>query len=151
MSKPRVVNIYHVDPTMFINKMAEKLKTFSEINPPLELKFWKTSCAKEFPPENADDFWYIRAASLLRKLAMKKSIGVRRLRKIYGTAQRRGHRPRRSRMAAGKIIRRCLQNLEKAGLVINQERVGRRLSPEGQSLVDSVSHEIVRELEGQGA
>ncbi len=130
---------------MFIKRMAEKLKMFPEINPPKELKFWKTAAAKEFPPEDSDGFWYVRAASLLRKLAMKSTIGVNRLRKDYSTPDRRGHRPRGHSKAAGGIIRRCLQQLQKAGLVTIEEKVGRKLTPAGFSLVDKVSHEIIRD------
>ena len=142
---PPVSNVFSCPPDVFIAKMAEKLKGFPEINPPKELQFWKTSCAQEFPPEDATGFWYIRAASLLRKLAIKKVIGIQRLRKVYSSLKRRGHKPPISQIAAGGIIRRCLQQLEKAGLVQIEEKRGRKLTPAGQSLVDKVSHEILRE------
>ncbi|MHA1372500.1 MAG: 30S ribosomal protein S19e [Promethearchaeota archaeon] len=142
----RVSNVYVVPPDVFISRMAEKLKQYNEINPPLESKFWKTSCAKEFPPES-DDFWWTRCASLMRKLAIKKHIGVSRLRVVYGSVQRRGVKPNHFRKASGAIIRRCLQQLEKAGLVEKEQGVGRKLTPAGQSLVDKVAHEIILESE----
>jgi small subunit ribosomal protein S19e len=144
---PPVSNVFSVDPAAFINKLAEKLRGFSEINPPREVKLgiWKTSCAKEFPPENTEAFWYVRSASLLRKLTLKKQIGVSRLRKEYGSRQRNGVRPARFRKSSGKIIRRCLQQLEKAGLVQIDKASGRKITSVGQSLVDKVAHELVRE------
>lgn len=149
--QPPVSNFYAVDPATFIERMAEKLKSFPEINPPKEMKlgYWKTSCAREFPPEDLDNFWFVRSASLLRKLALNKMIGVNRLRKAYGSAENRGHRPKHFRRGSGKIIRRCLQQLEKAGLVAIEERVGRALTPAGHSLVDKVSHDIIRETRGK--
>ncbi|MHA1681712.1 MAG: 30S ribosomal protein S19e [Promethearchaeota archaeon] len=144
-TQSRVANVYTVSPDLLIGKVAEKLKSYSEINPPLEVKFWKTSCAREFPPEEPEEFWYVRSASLLRKLAIKNNIGIRKLRKVYGSRQRRGHRPKHSRPAAGKIIRRCLQQLEKAGLVKINDGAGRSLTPAGKSLLDKTAHEIIRE------
>ena len=143
---PPVSNVFSAEPTALIKKLAERLKTFPEVNVPREVKlgFWKTSCAKEFAPEN-EDFWFIRAASLLRRLAIKKSIGVSRLRKDYGSRQRNGLKPAHFRKASGKVIRRILQQLEKAGLVAIEKSVGRKLTSTGHSLVDKVSHEITRE------
>ncbi|MFX0103300.1 MAG: 30S ribosomal protein S19e [Candidatus Hodarchaeota archaeon] len=141
---PPVTNVYVVEADEFIEKMAEKIRNFPEINCPLDMKFWKTSAAREFPPDNPEDFWYIRCASLLRKLAINKIVGVNRLRKIYGSIQRKGVKPNHSRRAAGGIIRRCLQQLQKAGLVEIVEKEGRKLTPAGQSLVDKVAHEIIR-------
>ncbi|MEX2680869.1 MAG: 30S ribosomal protein S19e [Candidatus Sigynarchaeota archaeon] len=145
-AKPPVSNVYSVEPTALIKRLADKLRTYPEVNVPREVKlgFWKTSCAKEFAPEN-DDFWFIRAASLLRRLALKKHIGVSRLRKEYGSRQRNGLRPARFRKASGKIIRRILQQLEKAGLVVIDKSAGRKLTGSGHSLVDKIAHEIVRE------
>ncbi|MBN2153602.1 MAG: 30S ribosomal protein S19e [Candidatus Lokiarchaeota archaeon] len=143
---PPISNVYSAEPTALIKRLSEKLRTYPDVNVPREVKlgFWKTSCAKEFAPEN-DDFWFVRAASLLRRLALKKEIGVSRLRKEYGSRQRNGLRPARFRKASGKIIRRILQQLEKAGLVAIEKSAGRKLTPTGHSLVDKVAHEIVRE------
>ncbi len=143
---PPVSNVYSAEPTALIKKLAEKLKTFAEVNVPREVKlgFWKTSCAKEYAPES-DDFWFVRAASLLRRLALKKQIGVSRLRKEYGSRQRNGLHPARFRKSSGKIIRRILQQLEKAGLVVVEKSAGRKLTATGHSLVDKAAHEIVRE------
>ncbi|HME53059.1 MAG TPA: 40S ribosomal protein S19 [Candidatus Lokiarchaeia archaeon] len=144
---PPISNIFSVSPDTFIQTAAQKLKTFPEINPPKEVKLglWKTSCAREFPPENCEDFWYIRSASLLRKLAIKKQIGVSRLRKQYGCHQRNGNRPPHFRKCSGKIIRKSLQMLEKAGLVQVEKGAGRKLTSAGQSFIDKIAHDIMRE------
>jgi len=144
---PPISNIFTVSPESFISTAAQKLKTFPEINPPKEVKLglWKTSCARELPPENCEDFWYIRSASLLRKLAIKKQIGVSRLRKLYGCHQRNGTRPPHFRKTSGKIIRKALQMLEKAGLVQTEKGAGRKLTSAGQSFIDKIAHDIMRE------
>nr|MDO8086243.1 40S ribosomal protein S19 [Candidatus Sigynarchaeum springense] len=143
---PPVSNVYSAEPIALIKKLADKLRTYPELNVPREIRlgFWKTSCAKEFSPEQ-NDFWFVRAASLLRRLAIKKLIGVSRLRKEYGSRQRNGLRPAHFRKASGKIIRRILQQLEKAGLVTIEKSAGRKLTSLGHSLVDKIAHEIVRE------
>jgi small subunit ribosomal protein S19e len=143
---PTVNNIYHVKPSDIIARLAEKLKSsYTEINPPKEIRFWKTSCSKEFPPEDPEGFWYVRSASLLRKLAMHKIVGVGKLRKMYSRSKKKGVRPSQSQKASGGIIRRCLQQLERAGLVETVEHEGRKLTAEKQSFIDKTAHEIIRE------
>jgi len=69
------------------------------------------------PPQN-DDWLYHRAASIAYQLYMKRaSVGVKYLRWHYGTKHRRGTKTEKCRMAAGKNIRYCLNQLKAIGLV----------------------------------
>ncbi|MEM2539397.1 MAG: 30S ribosomal protein S19e, partial [Candidatus Bathyarchaeia archaeon] len=97
-------------------------------------------------PQNPD-WWYVRCASLLRKIYVKGPIGVERLRSEYGGRKRRGTRPEHARKGGGAIIRKTLQQLEKAGLIETIKGKGRVVTPEGRSLLDSLSAEIKREME----
>ena len=74
------MSIWTVEPSKLIHSIAEKLKEYPEIAPPEGSKFWKTAFFKEMAPVE-EDFWYIRCASLLRKINKFKEIGVNRLRK----------------------------------------------------------------------
>ncbi|MHA1473855.1 MAG: 40S ribosomal protein S19, partial [Promethearchaeota archaeon] len=71
------MNIYDIYAFDLINAVAEKLKTAKSVQAPKESIFWKTGWAREYPPDDSENFWYIRAASLLRKL-YRKPIGINR-------------------------------------------------------------------------
>ncbi|GAB4308844.1 MAG: 30S ribosomal protein S19e [Promethearchaeota archaeon] len=141
-----MVNFFDVPPDLLIAELAEKLKKYPEIRPPENLMFWKTGCFKEFPPEDHENFWYVRCASLLRKVGKFGPIGINKLRKKYGGRKRRGVKPAHSARASGAIIRRAIQQLERSDLVKQDERGGRSLSKEGTSLVDRVAHQMLRRL-----
>lgn len=127
-----------------IKSIAEKLKDFNEIKPPEGSQFWKTAFYKELAPIDHESFWYIRCASLLRKVKKYGPIGVNKLRKIYGGRNRKGSGLNHSAKGSGKIIRVALQQLENANLLITQEKEGRIVSPEGTSLLERTAYTLLR-------
>lgn len=137
------MSIYTVEPSKLIQSIAEKLKEYPEIAPPEDSKFWKTAFFKEMAPVE-EDFWYIRCASLLRKINKFGEIGVNRLRKKYGGRNRRGSGLNHSAKASGKIIRVALQQLEKANLIEITEKNGRKVAKEGHSLLERTAYSILR-------
>ncbi len=59
---------FEVPANDLIDKLAKHLKeNVSEISPPTWSEFAKTGAHKERPPQDPD-WWYMRCASLLRKL-----------------------------------------------------------------------------------
>jgi small subunit ribosomal protein S19e len=106
----------------------------------------KTGSYVERAPLNPD-WWYVRTASMLRKLYMSGPVGVERLRKEYGGRKRRGVRPAHFGKAGGNHIRKILQQLETAGLVEKASTRGRVVSAKGRSLLDAMSSQIKREME----
>lgn len=64
-----------------IEALAEDLE--ERLDEPDWAQFAKTGVDRELPPEQ-DDFWAVRAASLLRKVADRGPIGVGRLATEYG-------------------------------------------------------------------
>ena len=137
------MSIYVIEPEILIKVIAEKLKEYSEIKPPEGSEFWKTAFFKELAPLE-EDFWYIRCASLLRKLNKIGEIGVNRLRKKYGGRNRKGKGLNHSAKGSGKIIRVALQQLERANLIKKTERNGRKIAPEGKSLLERTAYSILR-------
>ncbi len=138
---------YSVPPQLLINVLAKYLKeNYPQIKPPPWATFVKTGVHKERPPQNPD-WWYIRCASILRKLYIYGPVGVSRLRTAYGGRKRRGTRKEHFRKGSGAVVRKALQQLEAAGLVIKIEGKGRVLTPEGKSLLDRLSHRVFRELQ----
>ena len=130
-----------------IEAVAEYLKTrVTEVRPPAWALMAKTGVHKEHPPTDPD-WWYYRAASILRKLYKAgRPVGVERLRTAYGGRLNRGVAPEHFVKGSGSIIRELLQQLEKAGLVEKVPGRGRRLTPAGISLLDNMAFNVLGRL-----
>jgi len=64
----------------------------------------KTSPAKELAPYDPDWF-YVRCASVVRKIYLRPDTGVGALTKVYGSRERRGAQTERFREANAGILR----------------------------------------------
>jgi len=142
-----LTTVYDVPADILIERLSRYLKeNIREVRPPEWAAYVKTGSHVERAPHNPD-WWYIRVASMLRKLYIKGPIGVSRLRKEYGGRKRRGVKPAHFRRAGGSIVRHILQQLEEAGLAERDGNRGRVLTPRGRSLLDAMAARIKRELE----
>ncbi len=138
---------YDVPPSILIERLAKYLKdNVDAVSPPEWTPYVKTGVHVKREPQNPD-WWYIRCASLLRKVYIKGPIGVEHLRSEYGGRKDRGTRPEHARKGSGAIIRKALQQLEEAGFIQTIRGRGRMVTPEGRKLLDSLSTEIKRKLE----
>src|SRR3989344_2880645 len=120
-----------------IAKVKQELKKIDTINPPEWSKFVKTGAHKERTPVEKD-WWYTRCASVLRRVYLYGPIGVSKLRVKYGGKKNRGHKPEKFYMGSGNILRKVLQQLEKAELVKYKKegiRKGRIITSKGESLL----------------
>ena|SRR3989338_6148353 len=132
------MSIYELNHRELNNKLAEALKEIPEFQPPEWSFFVKSSVARERPPFD-NDFWYKRAASILRQIYIRKNIGVNRLKVRYGGKKNRGVKPSEFRKGSGKIIRTILQQAEKAGFVEKTEKPkGRKLTEKGKKFLESI-------------
>ncbi len=140
--------IFAKDPVKFIPALAETLKGIDAFDVPEWALYVKSGTSRERPPVD-ENFWYIRAASILRQLYIKGVVGVGKLRTRYGSRKDRGGKPDRFRKSGGKIIRVILQQAEEAGLVekISRLQHGRRLTKAGRDLLDSIEVGSVEELD----
>ena len=135
------MTIHDVYPTELIEKVAEELKKIEEIKPPVWARFVKTGVHRERAPANPD-WWHVRAAAVLRAVYMLGPIGVSKLRTKYGGKKRRGHKMPEFRKGSGSVIRKVLQQLEKAQLIKFVEKgvhKGRVIAPKGKSLLDKAA------------
>ena len=138
---------YDVPPSMLIERTAQHLKNnVDSIKPPEWAPFVKTGAYTQRAPENPD-WWYVRCASLLRKVYIKGPIGIEHLRSEYGGRKDRGVRPEHTRKGSGAIVRNGLKQLEDANLVKTLKQRGRVVTPEGRRLLDLFSTEIKKKLE----
>ncbi len=132
-------SVYDLDSQIFNKKLAEALKSVPEFEMPEWAKFVKTGVARARPPAESD-FWFKRAAAILRAAYLKKIVGVNRLRNKFGGRKNRGMKPEKFKKASGKIIRTILQQAEKAGLMekIKAKRTGRQLTDRGRKLLEGI-------------
>jgi small subunit ribosomal protein S19e len=138
---------YDVPPSALIDRLAEHLKQeVDEINPPAWAPFAKTGIHTQRPPRNPD-WWFVRCASILRKIYVKGPIGIEKLRSEYGGRIDRGAKPEHARKGSGAIVRKATQQLQAAGLVKQLKNEGKIVTSEGRRLLDRLSTELKRELE----
>ena len=133
--------VYEMPAGEYNTKLANILKNMPEFKQPVWSMFVKSSVSKQRPPRDPD-FWFKRAASILRQIYTHNVVGVNRLKTRYGGRKKRGVRPEHFAKASGKMIRVILQQAEKAGLLekFNEsgKRAGRRLTQSGKELLDGV-------------
>ncbi|MBS7639344.1 MAG: 30S ribosomal protein S19e [Candidatus Bathyarchaeia archaeon] len=138
---------YDVPPSILIERLAKYLKdNVDAVRPPEWALYVKTGSHAERAPQDPD-WWYTRCASLLRKVYINGPIGVEHLRSEYGGRKDRGTRREHARKGGGAIIRKALQQLERAGLIETIKGRGRVITSEGRKLLDSLSSDIKKELE----
>ncbi len=120
-----------------LESLAEELKKLDEIKPPTWTIFVKTGHFKQRPPVR-QDWWYIRAAAVFNSINRLGPVGVQKLRTKYGGRKRRGHKSEHFYKGSGSIVRKILQQLEKAGLIKQAQKgvhKGRILTPKGKSFL----------------
>jgi small subunit ribosomal protein S19e len=139
-----MARMFDVEQSKLIEALSEDLKKISEIKPPHWSAFAKTGAHKERPPVN-NDWWYVRAAAILRSVYKLGPVGVQKLRRKYGGKRNRGVVAERFYKGSGSIARKILQQLEKAGLVTHTAKgvhKGRVATGKGQSLLDKAALRI---------
>ena len=140
-----MTTVFDVPAELLINTVADEFRDNNDkIVAPEWTKLVKTGVHKERKPENAD-WWYVRCASIIRRVYMDGPVGVMSLRTFYGGKKDRGVTPEVFRKGSGAIIRTALHQLEDAGLVEKVEG-GRVVSPQGRSFLDKISGEIIKDI-----
>jgi small subunit ribosomal protein S19e len=138
---------YDIPPSALIKRLATHLRLeVDEIDPPTWAPFVKTGIHTQRPPRNPD-WWFVRCASILRKIYVKGPIGIEKLRQEYGGRTDRGAKPEHARRGSGAIVRKATQQLQAAGLVEQLRNEGKTVTSEGRRLLDRLSTELKRELE----
>ena len=134
-----MTDIRSIEAGKYNSLLADALKESSVLEKPEWANFVKTSTHK-MRPVTEENFWERRAASILRQIYIRKTVGVQRLRTRYGGRKNRGVRPAEFRKGGGKIIRALLQQLESAGLVekSKEKKAGRMLTEKGRKFMEDV-------------
>lgn len=137
-----------VPPGVLLPRLAEELRKEPAIHAPDWALFVRTGCHTERAPSQRD-WWYLRSASVLRKLQVRGPLGVSRMAAEYGGRKDNGSAPYHACSGSRSVAQEILQQLEKAGLVSTVRLRGRALSGKGQSLLARVSQGAFRDLVAQ--
>ncbi len=138
--------VLDVPADILIPKVAEQLREISQVSPPSWTLFVKTGAHTQRTPQ-IRDWWFVRCSSILRKIYLKGPLGLKDLASEYGGRRKTGYAGPFHRDAGRSIIRKALQQLEAADLVVKRGIKGRVITPKGMSLLDKASTQIAKELE----
>ena len=143
-----MATMYDVPADDLIEALADELE--DRLEEPEWNQFAKAGVDRELPPEQ-ENFWAVRAGSLLRKVADRGPIGVERLSTEYGGSKNGSNRyqvaPDKRVDGSRNVIRTILQQLEEEDLVETAEGEGRRITPEGRSLLDETAGTVLEDLD----
>ena len=135
-----MTTVYDIDPDVLLHELAERLKN-ENVSVPEWAKWVKTGTHREKAPFQ-EDWWYLRLASVFRKIYILGPIGTIRLSAEYGGKTDMGTKPYHARKGSRSIVRKCLQQLEQLGYVEHNKK-GRVVTPKGRSYLDKLSDEII--------
>jgi len=134
-----------VPPAALLPQLATELRNRQAVAPPPWATFVKTGVHKQRAPVQLD-WWYLRSASVLRKIYLKGHIGIARLSAEYGGKRDRGSAPYHAETGSRAILREIVHQLEKSGLVQPYKTRGRRVSPAGEKLLATVSRDVLQKM-----
>jgi small subunit ribosomal protein S19e len=143
--EPRTVK--DVSAPAFIAAYADYLKKTDKLEIPPWADIVKTGIQKELCPFDKD-WLYIRTASIARKVYLRPHLGLTSFRKIYGGAKNNGVVPQHFVKSSGKVIRYCLSQLEKMGVVekappkAKSLRTGRQITAIGQRELNTIARQV---------
>jgi len=135
-----MVSVHDVPSARLITALAVQMKEVPGVEQPEWSKFVKTGSHAERPPTNSE-WWFTRAASLMRKLYLHGPVGLTDLERAYGGSKALKYYPKHHRDAGGSSIRKILKQLEQAELVTKTPK-GRVLSSKGRGMIDRVSKDV---------
>jgi len=139
----RSVTVKDVPADEFIKACAEYLKRQPKFDVPKYHDIVKTGTMKELAPYD-EDWFYIRTASIARKVYLRKGTGVGALKKWYGGSNgtHRGTRKAHFSTASGAIIRKACFELEKLEMMDKAGDGGREITSKGRAEMDRIAGNI---------
>eukprot|EP00826_Nyctotherus_ovalis_P000256 TRINITY_DN0_c264_g1_i3.p1 TRINITY_DN0_c264_g1~~TRINITY_DN0_c264_g1_i3.p1 ORF type:complete len:149 (-),score=54.68 TRINITY_DN0_c264_g1_i3:47-493(-) len=144
---------------MFINEFAASLEKSGNFAIPKWVDFVKTGVQKELAPYN-DNWLFVRAASIARRIYLHGMLGVNTLRTMYGSKNRKGTAGPHFRKSDAKVIRYCTCQLKKMGYLdliidkveddngnmIDLSTKGKVITKKARAEMDKIATEIYKKL-----
>jgi small subunit ribosomal protein S19e len=147
MEATKVSTVKDVLAAAFITEYSQYLKKTDKLEIPAWVDLVKTGKNRILAPYD-NDWLYVRTAAVARKIYLRPGLGVSVLKKMYGGSQDNGTRPDHFAKGSGKVVRYCLKQLERLGLVqsfekgSSEERKGRFITKLGQIELNSIARQI---------
>jgi len=140
MATPKHISVKEVSQQEFVVALGVYLKKTGKVDLPTNSDIIRLSPGHELNPYDPDWFYY-RCAGILRHMYNRKS-GVKGLRRLYGTKQRRGSRPSHQVLASSTHLRKACQAMEKLNLLGKSEDGGRVLTNPGRQLLHRIAAQV---------
>jgi len=134
----RGITVKDVPADAFIAAYARHLKRSGRVEVPKWADIVKTGHFKELCPQDADWF-YVRTASVARKLYLRGGTGISTFQRVYGGRQRRGSCPPHFARGSGAVIRAAVKQLEALKVVEKDPKGGRKLTSTGRRDLDRIA------------
>uniref|UniRef100_S4R7M9 Small ribosomal subunit protein eS19 n=1 Tax=Petromyzon marinus TaxID=7757 RepID=S4R7M9_PETMA len=135
------ITVKDVNQQEFVKALAAFLKKSGKLKKPDWVDTVKLAKHKELAPYDGD-WYYVRAASVVRHLYLRGGVGVGAMTKIYGGRQRNGTKPSHFSRGSKNVARKVLQSLESLKMVEKDPTGGRRLTPTGQRDLDRIAGQV---------
>eukprot|EP00178_Gracilaria_changii_P023800 TRINITY_DN71922_c0_g1_i1.p1 TRINITY_DN71922_c0_g1~~TRINITY_DN71922_c0_g1_i1.p1 ORF type:complete len:152 (+),score=25.26 TRINITY_DN71922_c0_g1_i1:33-488(+) len=132
------VTVKDVDAQAFVAAYAKYLKRSGKIKLPKYVDYAKTGTHKELSPADPD-WYYVRCASIARRIYVRGGLGVGWLARAYGHNKRDGVRRNHHQAAATGIIRHCIMSLEKMKVLEKSKNGGRQCTSTGRRDLDRIA------------
>ncbi|XP_055596730.1 40S ribosomal protein S19a-like [Uranotaenia lowii] len=136
------ITVKDLDQDKVVQGVALFLKKSGKLKVPDYVDLIKTGKFKELAPTDPDWF-YVRCASILRRLYHQSPSGVGSICRIYGSRQRNEVRPSHFCRSDGSATRKAVQALEQLKLIEKLPEGGRKLTSQGQRDLDRIASQIV--------
>ena len=130
------MGIHDVPAGYLIEETAKKLA--EEIPSPAWAEYVKTGVHNERAPQR-EDWFQVRAASILFRAYKWGVTGTESLRTYYGGRRNKGVKREHHYKASGKVIRSSVQALEKAGYLEKAKPKGRKITVKGFRLLNAMA------------
>uniref|UniRef100_A0A914WXK6 Ribosomal protein S19 n=1 Tax=Plectus sambesii TaxID=2011161 RepID=A0A914WXK6_9BILA len=135
-------SVKDVDQHDMVVQIAGFLKKSGKVKVPEWSDLVKLSTHKELAPIDPD-WYFVRAASIARRLYFRSPTGIGALRTVYGGKHRHGVTPNHFKKCAGSSIRKALQTLEALKWVEKHaDGRGRVLTKQGRKDLDRIASQL---------
>lgn len=141
---PRAATVKDVPAQKFIPALAAHLKKSGKFDLPVNADIIKTAVNKELPPQNPD-WYYVRLASVFRRVYVHQGVGIGALRTMFGGSHCSGNGTHKKHHvdAAGGNIRFALKALEKAKFIAKKDgSKGRYITSLGRRELDTLATSV---------
>jgi len=143
MSSKNGATVKDVPTREFVTALSVHFKKSGKLELPAWHDIVKTSTARELAPQDPD-WYYVRAASVARKIYLRGGTGVGDLSRIYGSQKRHGVAPQHFQRAARGLHRHILKQLQELDLVAKKkDKTGRWITKNGQHELDTIAGQVL--------